>query len=173
MLLPSQALTFASLRKTGYPPSKINGMAVSLALFPTPFKGIYYAPFPDERKSRQIRDPMKVLTSSIALYLKSDQFYYSCRTAEEWAGIEWHPSGVIHVVNTALSKRIDLEKRWARKKAKKTYYSKTSAYILSQYGKEIVFHRCADISGSRYRGTPSGRFATKRQIQIDKKRFRC
>ena len=108
---------------------------------------------------------------AIEVFLGNDRFYYTCRAAEEFHGIEWHPSGAVHVANEKLSKKVDLEKRTQRKKAKKTYYSKTSAYILEQYGKVIQFHRC-NVQGAKFKQTPAGRFATKAQLRIDKKRFR-
>jgi len=172
MLLPNQVVSFSTLKNMGYSKKEIEKMRISFVLFPTPFKGIYYVPFDDERKSKTIHEPLKVLTMSILVYL-DDEFYYSCRTAEEWHGINWHPSGIVHIVNPLLSKKIDLEKRTRIKEKKKTYYSKNTAAILSQYGKQIIFHRSKDFPSAKFIRTPAGRFATKRQIKKDKKRFNC
>ncbi len=173
MLLPNQTVSFQVLKKMGYSSSEIKKMLVSLNIFPTPFKGIYYVPFADEKKSKTIHEALKALTMSVQLYLKTDDFYYSCRTAEEWHGIKWHPSGIVHIVNGILSKKIDLEKRINRKKKKKTYYSKNTAAILSQYGKQIIFHRYKNFSSAKIIRNPIGNFATKSQIKKDKKRFGC
>jgi hypothetical protein len=173
MLLPSSVIRFSTLKKSGYTELEIKKKVVSLTLFPTPFKGIYYIPFEDERKSRTLHDPMKALTMSIEMYLDSDRFYYTCRSALEWLGVEWHPSGLIHIANEKISKRIGLETRVSRKQMKKTYYSKTSAGILAQYGREIIFHKCKSMGKAKYKETPSGRFATEKQVKEDKKRFRC
>jgi len=173
MLLPNSVIRFSTLKKSGYTEMEIKKKVVSLTLFPTPFKGVYYIPFEDERKSRTLHDPMKALTMSVESYLGSDRFYYTCRSALEWLGIEWHPSGLFHIANEKVSKRIELESRVGRKKKKKTYYSKTSAEILAQYGREIIFHKCKTMDKAKYKETPSGRFATEKQIRVDQKRFHC
>jgi len=173
MLLPNSVIRFSTLKKSGYQEGEIKNKVVSFTLFPTPFKGIYYIPFEDERKSRTLHDPIKALTMSIESYLGSDRFYYTCRSALEWLGIEWHPSGLVHIANEKISKRIGLESRVSGKRKKKTYYSKTSAEILAQYGREIIFHKCENLDDAKYKETPSGRFATEKQVKEDKKRFRC
>lgn len=173
MLLPNQVISFQMLRKMGYTKEDIEKMRTAFVLFPTPFKGIYYVPMSDEKKSRTIHEPLKILTMSIQLYLKTDSFYYTGRTAEEWYGIEWHPSGIVHIVNSILSKKINLEKRVDAKQKKKTYYSKHIASILSQYGRSLIFHRYKTFSEAKFTRTPTGNFATKRQLRKDKKRFRC
>ena len=173
MLIPGQTVSFSSLLRMGYDRKRIRGMQLSFALFPTPFKGIYYVPFDSERKAKSMGDPLKVLTMAIRLYLGTDQFYYTCRTAEEWHGIEWHPSGLVHVANGKLSRRIDIERRAELRRKGKTYYSRHVSSVLSQYGRAIIFHRSAGIASAKYVLTPSGRFATKRQLARDKSMGMC
>lgn len=170
-MLPKQAVSYAQLRREGFSEEEIFAMTASLKLFPTPFKGIYYVPLVEERRGRFIERPLKVLFAALKIYLKTNEFYLSCETAEEFYGLKWTPTETVHVVNTVRSGRVDLEKRIERNKKKGTYRAKKVAHLLSFYGREIIFHKVASIRGAKVKETPYGRFATKAQIKADKKRF--
>jgi hypothetical protein len=171
MLLPKQAVSFSQLRAEGLSNQDISSLCAALRLFPTPFKGIYYVPLEEERKGAFIEKPLKALSQAVALFLKSNEFYFSCRTAEEALGLNWQPSGSVHIVNRRLSRKINLKTRIGRSQAKGNWRSKKIARLLSFYGNEIVFHR-GEVSGTKSRQTPYGRFALKSQIKADRKRFK-
>jgi hypothetical protein len=172
-MLPKQVVTHSQLLAEGFTKTRIAAMSASLRLFPTPFKGIYYVPLEEERKGVFIERPMTVLTRAIALFLGGSGFYYSCDTAEEFLGIRWRPAGRIHVVNEALSGRVDLKGRIGRNRKKGTYRSRKIAKLLSLYGSEMIFHKAKQMRAPKTRQTPYGRFALKSQIKKDRKRFRC
>jgi len=171
MLLPKQAVSFAQLRADGLSKSDILSLSAGLKLFPTPFKGIYYVPLEEERRSAFIEKPLKVLAQAVSLFLGNKDFYLSCRTAEEALGIAWQQSGSVHIVNPALSRRINLRKRIERSEGSSTWRARKIAKILSSYGNEIVFHRGATAK-AKTKETPYGRFALRSQITRDEKRFR-
>ncbi len=171
MLLPKQVVTYDRLLLDGMSTSKIKQMIINLNLFPTPFKKIYYVPTPQERKASSIDKPLLVLKRAISAYLGTADFYYSCRTAQEFLGIKWQPSGEMHVVNLKLSRRIDLSQRIDRKNKKSDYRSKRISKILYLYGTKIIFHR-GSVTGAKFKETPYGRFALISQIKKDLKRFR-
>ena len=172
-MLSKQTTTFESLIKEGLSGPQIKNLVASLKLFPTPFKGIYYVPSPQEKKATFIDKPLLVLKKTIVLYLKSEKFYFSCTTAEEHFGIKWSPGGMMHIVNEKRSGKIDLLERIARNERKGTYRSKKIAQILSYYGNEIIFHKVKSIKGAKFKETPYGRFALRSQIKKDRKTFRC
>ena len=172
MLLPRQVIKFNQLIKQGFSSKEITTLSASLKLFPTPFKGIYYIPSRDEREGWFIEKPLSILTKSIAAFLRTDSFYYSCTTAEEFWGIGWRPSGINHIINEKISTRIDLKKRIERNSKKATYRAKKIARLLSFYGEILVFHKIKSIKEAKVKETPYGRFASKIQIKKDKKRFR-
>lgn len=172
-MLPKQAVSFKQLREEGVSSKEITALYAGLKLFPTPFKGIYYVPLAEERKGELIEKPLKVLSQAVGLFLETKDFYFSCRTAEEALGISWRPSGSVHLVNTKLSRKIDLKSRTARNKNKENWRSKKIARLLSFYGNEIVFHKTKSFRKAKIRQTPYGRFATKQQIRIDRTRFGC
>jgi len=169
-MLPKQAISFEQLQLE-ISKKEILKMCSSLKLFPTPFRGVYYVPLEEERKGEFIENPRKVLHQSIGIFLGGHDFYFSCRTAEENLGIGWRPSGSIHVVNTVLSRKINLANRINLNKEKKTWRAKKIAKILSFYGNEIIFHK-GQISGAKIKETPYGKFARKSQIIRDRKRFK-
>ena len=171
-MLPKQTISFTQLRKEGVSQAKIKGMLMSLRLFPTPFKGIYYVPLEEERGGWYIEKPKLALYQSLAHYLGTKEFYFSCTTAEEEAGISWHPSGEIHVVNKVRSGKIDLVARAERNEESGTFRSKKIARILLMYARKIVFHKVPAISGAKLRRTPYGDYALPSQIKRDRKRFR-
>ncbi len=170
-MLAKQATTFNLLSKEGLSSSEIKNLLASLKIFPTPFKGIYYVPSPQERRATFIDKPLFVLNRIVALYLGSDKFYFSCATAEEYIGSKWSPGNIVHIVNEKRSGKIDLLKRIGRNEKKKTYRSKKIATLLSYYGYEVIFHR-GSVYGAKFKQTPYGRFALKSQITKDRKRFR-
>lgn len=169
--LPKQAISFRQLRSEGFTKKEILSMCASLRLFPTPFKGIYYVPLDEERKGAFIEKPLKALSQSVALFLGSGDFYFSCRTAEEALGLNWQPSGSVHIANRKLSRKINLKTRIERSQAKRSWRAGKVARLLSFYGKEMVFHK-GDVAVARTKLTPYGRFATRSQIKADRKRFR-
>ena len=171
-MLLRQIVTYESLINSGLKPERINSMTVSLTLFPTPFKGIYYIPTPEERKATIIDKPRMILTRAIAAYLNIKEFYYGCRTAEEFWGIKWQPTGDIHVVNTKISRIVNLESRIERNSSRQNYRAKRIAKIHSLYGRKIIFHKVKSISDAKIKETPYGRFAMKSQIKKDAKRFK-
>lgn len=170
-MLPKQATTFALLKKDGLNASQIKELFASLKIFPTPFKGIYYIPSPQEKKATFIDKPILALNRIVAIYLGGDKFYFSCTTAEEHLGAKWSPGNIIHIVNEKRSGRINLLKRIERNKKKKTWRAKKIAMLLSFYGHEIIFHR-GSVANAKFKETPYGRFALKSQIKKDRKRFR-
>lgn len=171
MLLPKQVVSFRQLQKEGMSKEKITAMSATLKLFPTPFKGIYYVPLEEERKGAFIENPLRILSRAVALFLDTDDFYFSCGTAEEALGLNWRPSGSVHIVSKALSRKIDLNGKIARNGLKKTWRARKLARILAFYGTELVFHKSSSMADAKLKRTPYGRFATKSQIKIDKKRF--
>ncbi len=171
-MLIKQVVSHRSLLKDGITKDKLRSMSINLALFPTPFKKIYYVPSPEERKATTIDKPTIVLTRAIAAYLGNREFYYSCRTAEEFFAIKWQPIGEVHVTNTKLSRKINLEVRIKRNIKKNNYRSKRIADILSMYGRIIIFHKVKSIASAKVKHTPYGSYALRSQIRKDKKRFR-
>jgi hypothetical protein len=172
--IPGYAISLAKLRAHGLNAKEISSMATNLYLFPTPFKGIYYIPTQDERGGWLIKRPEIALKQAISIHLGTGNFYYSCITAEEHFGIDWHRYGQVHVVNSVRSGRIDLKERIERNRKKKTWRAKQVARILEFYGNEIVFHRAdaASISKAKLKRTPYGDYALASQIKRDRKRFR-
>ncbi len=171
MLLPKQVISFAQLQAQGYSPKQITEMNASLKLFPTPFKGIYYVPLEEERKGNFIEKPIKALSQALSLFLKSNDFYFSCQTAKEALGLDWQASGNIHVVNNHISRTIDLRQRAQKNLAKNNWRAKKIADILSQYGNSITFHK-GSTSAAKIKQTPYGKFALKPQLKADMARFR-
>ena len=171
MLLPKQAISFQALLDQGFAKPKIISMCATLKLFPTPFKGIYYVPLEEERKGGVIEKPLKVLSQAISIFLEDNNFYFSCATAEKALGLDWQPSGSIHVVNEKLSRRISLNGRIGRNRAKGSWRAKKIGKLLSFYGTGIIFHR-GSVDGAKTRQTPYGRFARLPQVKADRKRFR-
>ncbi len=171
LMLPKQAVSFAQLRSDGLSKKEILALCSSLRLFPTPFKGIYYVPLEEERKAGFIEKPLKVLSRAVALFLKSNDFYFSCRTAEEALGLNWQSSGSVHVVNQEISRKISLKKRAEKNIASGTWRARKIARILSFYGNEIILHK-GSLAGAKTKQTPYGRFASRSQIKADRKRFR-
>lgn len=170
-MLLRQIVNYKSLIKTELNARKINAMAVSLAIFPTPFKGVYYIPTPEERRATIVDKPRLVLTRAIAIYLGTKKFYYSCRTAEEFMGIKWQPSGEIHVVNTRISRVVNLDSRAEKSSNKQNYRAKRIAKILSLYGRKIIFHKVKNVEAAKFKQTPYGNYALRSQIKKDIKRF--
>lgn len=171
MLLPKQAISFRQLRAQGFAKKKIVSMCTSLKLFPTPFKGIYYVPLEEERKGEFIEKPLVALSQAVSLFLGGGGFYFSCKTAEEALGRNWRLSGSVHIANEKLSRKISLNGRIERNRAKGGWRAKKIANLLSLYGTEIVFHK-GSVARAKTRQTPYGRFARPSQIKADRKRFR-
>jgi hypothetical protein len=169
-MLPKQAVSYEQLRSE-LSKQDISALSAGLRLFPTPFKGIYYVPLEEERKGAFIEKPLKILSQAVALFLGSDEFYFSCRTAEEVLGLNWQPSGSIHIVNRKLSRRINLKKRIESSQSRKSWRAKKIARLLSFYGNEIIFHK-GEVAGAKIKRTPNGRFALKSQIKTDRIRFK-
>ncbi|MDO8553685.1 MAG: hypothetical protein Q7S22_02670, partial [Candidatus Micrarchaeota archaeon] len=76
-MLPRQAITFRELIKEGLTGPQIKNLSASLKLFPTPFKGIYYVPSPEEKKAWFIDKPLFILKKIIQIYLITEKFYFS------------------------------------------------------------------------------------------------
>lgn len=171
-MLPRQAITFRELIKEGLTGPQIKNLSASLKLFPTPFKGIYYVPSPEEKKAWFIDKPLFILKKIIQIYLITEKFYFSCITAEEFLGLKWTPSNRVHIVNEKRSGKVDLRSRIQFNEKKKTFRAKKIALILSYYGNEIIFHKVKSIKGAKFKETPYGRYALRSQIKKDKKRFR-
>lgn len=171
-MFPRQAISYSQLVKEGLSDKEISNLSASLQLFPTPFKGIYYVPSNEERRGWFLDKPLSVITRATELFLYTDQFYFTCSTAEEFLAINWRPREEIHIVNGKRSGRIDLRVRIQANERKKTFRAKKIALILSYYGNTIIFHKVKSITGAKFRETPAGRFALKSQIKRDKKRFR-
>lgn len=171
-VVPGHAISIAALCSQGMAKKEISSMAANLYLFPTPFKGIYYAPTKDERGGWLIQKPMLALREAIGIYLGSSRFYYSCKTAEEFHGISWHPSGEIHIVNTVRSGRIDLQARVECNSKKKTWRARQVARILEFYARKLIFHKVPSLGGAKLKRTIYGDFALPSQIKKDGKRFR-
>jgi hypothetical protein len=172
--IPGYAISLAKLYAHGLKRKEIGSMATNLYFFPTPFKGIYYIPTQDERGGWLLARPELALKQAIAIYLGTSNFYYSCKTAEERFGIDWHASGEVHVVNPVRSGRIDLQARIERNRKKKTWRAKQVARILEFYASKIVFHRADEawVQKAKLKRTPYGDFAMPSQIKRDRRRFR-
>ncbi len=172
-MLPKQVVSYKQLLEEGLTKKEILLLFSSLKLFPTPFKGIYYVPMNEERKAWFIEKPLQVLSMATAIFLGTNNFYYTCETAEEYLGIKWRPMGRVHIANERISKRINLVERIKRNLSKGTFRAKKIATILSFYGKEIIFHRTKNLEKAKTKSTPYGKFALRRQIAKDKKSFKC
>lgn len=170
-MLTKQITTFKQLRSEGRSETEIKGLYAKLKLFPTPFKGIYYVPSDDERSGFFIENSLRVLYRATNIFLGSNQFYFSCKTAEEEMGFDWHPSGVVHIVNLELSRKIDLKQRSSKNSLKSTWRAKKIAKLISFYGNKIIFHKVSSLNGVKTRQTPYGRFGLISQVRKDKKRF--
>ncbi len=173
-MLPRHVISYGQLLAEGHTKRDISAMTASLRLFPTPFKGIYYAPLEQERKAWFIEKPLTVVLMALEVLLASKKFYFSCDTAEEALGLKWTPSGRIHIVNERYSGFIDLAERIGRNRNKRTYRAGKIAQLLSFYGNRIIFHKVKPgwVERAKLRQTPYGRFALRSQIKIDRKRFR-
>ena len=171
MIIPKQVYSHRQLLSQGYGKKEIERMSASLRLFPTPFKGIYYAPPESERKSWTIEWPMKILSMAVSLYLDSMDFYFTGVTSQEAFGEKWHATGIVHIVNAKISRKIDLKSRAERNLRKKSYRSQKIADLLSFYGNILAFHKVKTIRGAKLRRTPSGDFASRSQIKKDVKMF--
>lgn len=171
-MFPRQAISYNQLLAEGLKAPEIFNLSASLKLFPTPFKGVYYIPSNEERRGWFIDKPLSVLTKATELFLNSQDFYFTCSTAEEFFGISWRPKDDRHIVNEKRSGRIDLRSRIQFNEKKKTFRAKKLALILSYYGNEIIFHKVKSIKGAKFKETPYGRYALRSQIKKDKKRFR-
>ncbi len=171
-MFPRQAISYNQLLAEGFKASEIFNLSASLKLFPTPFKGIYYTPSNEERRGWFIDKPLLVLTKAIELFLNSQDFYFTCSTAEEFFGLSWRPKNQVHIVNEKRSGKVDLRSRIQFNEKKKTFRAKKIALILSYYGNEIIFHKVKSIKGAKFKETPYGRYALRSQIKKDKKRFR-
>jgi len=173
-LIPGFSISRAKLLAHGLAAKQISAMASNLYLFPTPFKNIYYIPTQDERTGWLIQKPEPALKQALSIHLGANNFYYSCKTAEEHFGIDWHRSGETHVVNPVRSGRIDLGARIGRNRGKKTWRARQVARILEFYGRKIIFH-LADgtwIRKAKIKRTPYCDFAMPSQIKKDRKKFR-
>ncbi|MGB9719253.1 MAG: hypothetical protein ACPL06_01515 [Candidatus Anstonellales archaeon] len=172
-MLPKQVVSYRQLAEEGLTKKEILRLVSSLKLFPTPFKGIYYVPTNEERKAWFIEKPLRVLTMATAIFLGTDNFYYTCETAEEYFGIRWRPTKRVHITNEKMSRKINLAERIKRNLSKRTFRAKKLARILSFYGDEIVFHRRQSIEKAKTKATPFGKFALRQQITKDRKTFKC
>jgi|SRR3989338_7133888 len=170
-MLPRQVIKYIQLIKTGFKKEQIEKMFASLRLFPTPYKGIYYVPSTEEKNGWFIDNPLSIMFRASATFLKTNDIYYSCSTAEEFWGIKWQPTNIIHIVNTKKSGVVDLKKRIERSLNKQTFRAKKIAHLLSFYGNKIVFHKIKSIDDALIKTTPVAAFAAKSQIKKDRKRF--
>lgn len=168
-MLPAQVISYSQLRQEGLSPSGIAKLSASLRLFPTPFKGIYYSPLGEERQSWTIQRPLKVLSMALQLYLRGSPFYFSGASALEAAGLNWTPTGRVHIMNIRRSGRINLQGRIERNARKANFRSSKIATLLSFYGRELVFHRASSLASAKIRRTPYGDFATPAQVKKDLK----
>ncbi|VVC01813.1 Uncharacterised protein [uncultured archaeon] len=170
-MLPYKIVTFAKLRREGLSQREIFNLNASLRLFPTPFKGIYYAPGTDERGGWTISSPTRVLTHAIQMFLGNENFYYTGLTAKQHLGIIWQPSNRIDVVNSQLEGRINLRARIERNEKKTTFRARKIARLLAFYGDELVFHKVKRFEACKFKPTPQGNYATLGQVKKDEKRF--
>ncbi len=170
--LPNQAISFEQLIKKGFSKERITTLYSTLKLFPTPFKGIYYAPMETEHKGEFIEKPFLVLSQAISLFLENDDFYFSCSTAEQIMNPnngQVHES--VHIVNSRLSRKINIRSRADWNNSKGNWRSRRIAKLLSFYGDEILFHKTSKAANTQTNKTQYGRIATGLQAQADKKRF--
>ena len=170
-MLPYQVVTFAQARREGLSRREIFNLSASLRLFPTPFKGIYYAPGQDERGGWNISSPKKVLTDAIQLFLGDDRFYYTGLVAEQHLGLIWQTTSRIDVVNPHFAGRINLRARIKRNEKKTTFRAKKIARLLDFYGDLLVFHKVKEFDKCKFKATPQGNYATKGQVKKDAERF--
>jgi len=170
-MLPYQVVTFAQLRREGLSRREIFNLNASLHLFPTPFKGIYYAPGQDERGGWAITSPTRVLTHAIRMFLGDERFYYTGPAAEQRLGIIWQPSSRIDIVNPHFAGRIHLSARIERNQKKTTFRAKKIARLLEFYGDELVFHKVKNFEKCKFKPTPYGNYATRGQVKKDAQRF--
>ncbi|GEM_PF-3059316 len=110
-------------------------MRDELAIFPTPFKGIYYVPFETERKAFYITYPYRVLFEAAKKILKTDDVYYGLETALYFEKKVWNPVPT-HIINRSLSKKLKL-----KKEAKGYWRSKKRYSILKQFPYPVIFHK--------------------------------
>lgn len=170
-MFPYQIVTFAQLRREGLDDSAIKNLFAKLKIFPTPFKGIYYAPGGDERGGWTISSPTRVLTHAIRMFLGDEKFYYTGLVAEQHLGIIWQPSSRIDIVNPHFAGRINLRERIERNEKKTTFRAKKIARILEFYGQLLVFHKVKEFEKCKFKPTPQGNYAMRGQVKKDRERF--
>jgi hypothetical protein len=171
-MLPRQVTDYSMLLAEGISAKEIKNLSAALRIFPTPYKGIYYIPGDEERDGCFIDKPGRILFRATSLFLGNKNFYFSCRTAEEFWGIKWQPIGHVHIVNEKISRIIDISARVKLNNKRKTWRAKRIARIMELYGNKIVFHKVKSIADAKFKRTPYGTYALKSQIKKDKKRFR-
>ena len=110
-------------------------MCDELAVFPTPFKGVYYVPFKTERKAFYITYPYKVLFDAAKKFLKDSEVYYGMETALYFEKKVWNPVPV-HIMNKRLSKKLKL-----KKEAGGYWRSKKRHILLKQFPYPVFFHK--------------------------------
>ena len=111
-----------------------------LEVFPTPFKGIYYAPYDSEKDGYFISNPHDIIFNAVRSYLNTKEYYFGLFSALYYLRIIWNPNG-IDIVNKYLSREV------IRKAPEGNYWrAKRIRKILNMYPKPIIFHRIYSFS---------------------------
>ncbi|MFH1520982.1 MAG: hypothetical protein ABID61_05020 [Candidatus Micrarchaeota archaeon] len=129
--------------------SDANILSREMKLFPTPFKGIYYAPYETERKGWYISDPHLVVFKATRIFLKTDKFYFGLKSALYYNRKIWNAEST-DIVNAKLSRKI------IRKLPSTEYWrGRTIRKILLGFPFPIRFHRMKNFnfSGVTKKGT--------------------
>ncbi len=111
-----------------------------LKIFPTPFKGVYYAPYESERNGWYVTDPHLVIFKAVALYLKTTDYYFGLYSALYYLRTIWNAFGC-DIINSKISRRIN------RKLPSKKYWrGKIINKLMQKYPSQIRFHRIKNFS---------------------------
>ncbi len=134
-----------------------------LKLFPTPFKGIYYAPYESEREGWFITDPLKVAFEAAKAYLGTDRCYIGLGSALYLLRVIWNPVP-LDIINEKMSRVVE------RKLPEGNYWrAKVIKKIAKDYPAPVRFHRMENFSmkGIRWKGRMaySGTKKTKKDAE--------
>ena len=114
-------------------------LSKQLKIFPTPFKGIYYAPYESERSGWYITDPLSVIFNAAGLYLGTDEYYFGLGSSLYYNRMIWNAAGV-DIINSKVSRTIQ------RKMPSDKYWrGKIIRKLMSGYPFPVRFHRMRDL----------------------------
>lgn len=117
-----------------------NRLYREMKIFPTPFRGIYYAPYETERTGWYITDPLQTIFQAVRLYLNGAPYYFGLYSAAYYNRQIWNAAGV-DIINPGLSRRMV-----RRLPSEKYWRGKIISRIMRAYPFPIRFHRMKNFS---------------------------